>query len=500
MSILLTVVLIGLVAVDVAISYKVKKTASQELDRNTAACALPERPRLPEAIHQAEESGESRSVERTTTNMSDAIAILPGKPIADKQDELNTEPTAAFPKVPSRLASHLSNPTLISNPQNNELSLDKPTGETTAIDKPLADLAKTYTPQLPAFRSALPYKSAAESQTRCRQTLDEAAHEYRVGAWLSAEASAWHALAIAVDAIEITDDHGSNSDGSQTDPVSDLQLARAALIEARDFAQQLSAETQVSLETIVRSHRMKLIAENMLEKTTPTQAMGIYLEHAREMFAVLANQNVQAAEAMDLLAAIYLGRNDPATMPTSTSLCLRRAALQGQPTNANLASRLGVQLAKIGLLGESRRVLEHSLSMRYDRDTQLALAHVMRTSGQPQLAAAQQAEHRQSFDKIPRKLPVPEVIQLSPEAFAAVSPSIIPQGAIPMNQSPTMQNTVAPTQETANATRPIQAKAVSYRMATPADDSVKLPQQSATDEATTESPIRRTLQTMRNWW
>ncbi|TWU40349.1 hypothetical protein Q31b_36980 [Novipirellula aureliae] len=316
---------------------------------------------------------------------------------------------------------------------------------------------------------SLPYATSLKSQTESRAMLDQATREYQVGASLSAETSAWQSLVDTAEAIAIASKGQPPKLGySAPDPRSELQLARTALLEARDFANQnqASANRQISLDVIVKSHQTETLHSANLSKLSATQAIEIYLDEARNRFASLAAQNRLAAEAMDLLAAIYLTRNDPATMPTSTSLCLRRAALEGQPDNASLASSLGFQLAKVGLLEESRRVLSHSLSLRYDLDTQMALVHVLRSSGQPQQAAELERSYREASQRAManrNRKPIPNIERLSPAEFAAVSRPVMPATRIQSIQSNGQGNHLGQAEPSVSG-QPVSGQLVSNRM------------------------------------
>lgn len=192
----------------------------------------------------------------------------------------------------------------------------------------------------------------------------------------------------------------------------------------------------------------------MTDGLTATDASDRYLDVARVLLAPIAKRSVQAARGMDLLAAIYLGRADSKTLPSATALCLRRAALQGQPNNASLASRLGMHLADLGLLAEARWALEHSLAIRHDPATADTLVQVLRRSGRNDLAARMLGDLQNqskevtggrlqpgmeesgspiaaasSVDAGPRSgqggTAVPEIVELSPQDFASISPSVV---------------------------------------------------------------------------
>jgi hypothetical protein len=152
---------------------------------------------------------------------------------------------------------------------------------------------------------------------------------------------------------------------------------------------------------------------------------------------------------MDLLAAVYLSRAEVNTLPSATALCLRRAALQGQPANASLASRLGIHLADVGLFEEARWVLEHSLSIQADQQTSEALVKVLRRTGHGDAAAdliarmgggagaasiapggtrsgPRMIAPKDAAVSDPNRPRVPDITQLSPADFAALSRPVMP--------------------------------------------------------------------------
>ncbi|WP_372721003.1 tetratricopeptide repeat protein [Novipirellula sp.] len=391
--------------------------------------------------------------------------------------------------VPSKFATHLLGSRNVTQVSNSEPPL---------LPIPVNRRVKS--------QATLPYTTSMESQLKCRQLLDQASHEYRVKAWLSAETSTWAALTHAVEGIQIATRESDPQADDVHDPLLDLQRARTALTEVRDFAEQSTSSSQIEMETIVRSHRTKVLRHVDLDGMTSTQAIEAYLDDARQTLAKLASESVQAAEAMDLLAAIYLTRDDKRTLPSSTSLCLRRAALQGQPQNATLASNLGMQLARVGMLTEAKRVLEHSVSLQNDPTTQSALATVLQQLGQFEQAAKVQVELQAAnypTTEYPNGIRIPEVIQLTPAEFAAVSspvmqsPAASPRSAsqVPAIAVSTKQNHVTNT-----STGPGHPNTI-YTDAS-ASGAPVVPSMSDVESISepTPSALRRTWNSVRNLW
>lgn len=267
--------------------------------------------------------------------------------------------------------------------------------------------------------------SSAADQV-ARRLIAQATGEYRIGAWLSAEATAWDALRWAAQSIDLAD-HAEGDAGNATSQI--LQSARDAIREARDFAGAYGAVDGEAIVRMARSHRTDLLDDDQAKGLSATDASDRYLDQARVLLAGIASRSVEAAQAMDLLAAVYLSRADRKTLPSATALCLRRAALQGQPENASLASRLGMHLADVGLYQEARWVLEHSLLIRHDPQTADALVQVLRRTGQDEQANGLIAKTRSQADSTPQSQPTtppfPLITELSPAEFAAISKPVM---------------------------------------------------------------------------
>ena len=198
--------------------------------------------------------------------------------------------------------------------------------------------------------------TSSASREVSRRLIEQASAEYAIGAWASAETSAWEGLRFAAEAVELASRENANSpaDGPNAAALANLQIARTAIREARDFGGQYGAGDRDSIRRMAMSHQTAVLDYQPVDTLTAADAIDRYLDEARIRLSGIASQSVEAAQAMDLLAAIYLGRADVKTLPSSTALCLRRAALQGQPGNASLALRLGMHLADLGLYREAR--------------------------------------------------------------------------------------------------------------------------------------------------
>lgn len=309
-----------------------------------------------------------------------------------------------------------------------------------AIRNPVVDATRSGETASTADKASarwLRSSSATAKAAVARRLISQAASEYGVGASLSAETSAWDAIRWAAEAVDLAQrEHRITPQGdSEARSLIRLRIARQAIREARDFSGAYGSVNAEAITRMAKSHATDVLDNQPTHGLSATDASDRYLDHARVLLAPIAAQSVEAAQAMDLLAAIYLGRADSKTLPSSTALCLRRAALQGQPNNASLASRLGMHLADVGLIDEARWALEHSLSLESDPATAEALVKVLRRSGQgddaARLIASMQNHTLAASSALPTskqqdsRIKIPQVTQLSPADFAALSKPVM---------------------------------------------------------------------------
>ena len=253
--------------------------------------------------------------------------------------------------------------------------------------------------------------------------LDDAYREYSVGAWSSAEASAWKALELTATGIDVADRQTASRQRPAT-AAKDVRVARTAIREARDFVASGAAVDDELIAAIASSHQTPALTGPGAIGLTPTQSADRYLDYARVKLAPLAARHVQAAQAMDLIAAIQLGRNETKWLPEETSLCLRRAALQGQPTNASLATRLGMQLADMGLDAEAQWTLRHAMTLSPTQEIAAALDRVMARQTNPVGDVSFDQRVVQAETPAATQTRYPKVIELSPTQFASISPAV----------------------------------------------------------------------------
>ena len=269
--------------------------------------------------------------------------------------------------------------------------------------------------------------SASACARRARILVDRGTIEYGSGAWLSAEATVWEALRCAAEGIDLEERELAKAQLGirRASAIGRLQFARTAMREARDFTGIYGNADGEMIARMAISHSTDVLDGIPCDTLTGSDAADRYLDAARVALASIASRSVEAAQGMDLLAAIYLKQNEANKLHGATALCLRRAALQGQPENASLASRLGMHLLDVGLLEEARWALSHSLSIENDPATTQAYIAVLQQTGRQVEAQQIIARLQPAQQSIVRTDRVTAITELSPQDFVAISKPVM---------------------------------------------------------------------------
>ncbi len=273
--------------------------------------------------------------------------------------------------------------------------------------------------------------SASDCARRARTLIDRGTIEYGSGAWLSAEATVWEAFRCAAEGIDLQERELAKAQLGirRQSATGRLQFARTAIREARDFAGVYGNADGHVISRMAISHSTDVLDAMPCDTLTGSDAADRYLDAARVALAGIASRSAEAAQGMDLLAAIYLKQNDSTKLHGATALCLRRAALQGQPDNASLASRLGMHLLDVGLMEEARWALSHSLSIEKDNATTQAYVAVLQQTGRQVEAQRILASLQPVQQSIVQTERIPAITELSPQDFVAISKPVMPATA-----------------------------------------------------------------------
>ncbi len=274
----------------------------------------------------------------------------------------------------------------------------------------------------PVAAAYLPTRTVQNRLAAAAERLETARVDLDAGAYASAEALCWEALALAAEAVDLQNGDRAASDSTVA--------AKTAIGEATDFVGPYCDRTPAAVARIARSHRTDVVRGAFPVGSPPRPgdvpevavAIDRYLDFARGHLAAVASRSVAAAQAIDLIAAVRLARGDQQQMPAAVSLCLRRAAVQGQGGNADLVAKLGMQLAEGGFEREARWALGRSLQIQPNEH--VAAAMVALDAGRRPTPAVDPVHRR-----------VPEITPVTPDQFAATSRP--PAGVSPT--APTVQ-------------------------------------------------------------
>lgn len=270
--------------------------------------------------------------------------------------------------------------------------------------------------------------------------LQQAQLEYDCSAFASAETSVWQSLERSAQAIDLNRPNEMSS-SDEVPALKRLHRGRRALIEACDFVGPFAQQDPAAIARLSRAHETPVLRETLppmrtalvpssaskVDLPTGSEAIDRYLDYARMQFSVLSENSLLAAQTLDLLAAIRLGRNELSQLPGPTAICLRRAAVQGQSSNADLVAKLGHHLADVGLIDEARWALRHSLSLQPNQANAARLAAMDAAAMQSGRANVNSNQIGRSILAATRpRAQTPEVITMSPELFASISQSVMP--------------------------------------------------------------------------
>ena len=426
---------------DLVISVPVKtknETGAVEINRNTVAPKTKRDIPRPKRLPPVTKNTPSRSQPNT-------------KPISIAKRRRAPQSMRGDSAIPSRAASQFAKTPL-------QRATARVSAQPASAIRPVAAASNTTT----KTASWLPSTTSTSCQQQSLRLLGQAMTEYQHRAWASAEDSGWESLRYAAEGIDITERNASFGTNRGSKAASnDLQIARTAIREARDFAGKYGDLDVAAMERVVLSHNTTVLKNLSLRGTPPTDAIDRYLNEARIRLARLATYRPEAAQAIDLIAAIQLGRGDEDLLPSQTALCLRRAALQGQPENANLAERLGMHLAAQGLDSEAKWALEHAMTLNPSPAIHDTLMAVTQRAGDRANALRMAAQMR---SRLPsgynhERGPVPQVVQLSPRQFASVSKSVVPpQSAAPTKPKARIAATPAGYRRSSGQSQPDQSQ------------------------------------------
>lgn len=244
----------------------------------------------------------------------------------------------------------------------------------------------------------------------------------------------------------------------------DLRIALTAIREAEDFVGKFGMVDGEAITRMIRSHSTEILKPYNTSNLSGLAAADVYLDWSRRCLTPLATADPLGSEAIRILAISHRSRDSGTPFGIATAVHLMRAASDGTPENQRVYRDYQATLEIAGLQNRSRIALAQGTALG-EIDDQRALRRPL--DGTPAtLASARSDNGLQS----PQNRDV-EVLEVSPEQFAAISPAM----AGPLG-TPNQQWMPAEGQMSAQHQKPVQQRSGTYRP----EHVNEMPQQSST--------------------
>ncbi|XZE52411.1 hypothetical protein SH139x_004104 [Planctomycetaceae bacterium SH139] len=338
--------------------------------------------------------------------------------------------TSAAAQAPTVWQVYINTPPALPAPQATPITVVNmpPPAEPEVVDlrtterQRIASLvSRNNRPQPVATSDRLAPLPASESLTVIQLLRDSEQKRAEANRLLQSGAS-YAAHAAAVDALRslaaAADLRAGGKQASQA-----VNAALESIREAGDFMGRYGDVETPAIERMVASHRTPVLKGYDLTNVTPLSAADNYLDYAREQFTIAAAGQPEAAQALVVLGNAERKRGEhPQNLRDSIAISCLRAAVGTNPQNPYLASELGYHAMQLGLLGEARWALEHSLALQPSRPALQNLIETHRLAGNQAKAIELAAQLQQTG--IPASQPAVNILQVSPEVFASISPPV----------------------------------------------------------------------------
>jgi len=145
------------------------------------------------------------------------------------------------------------------------------------------------------------------------------------------------AAANAVDALKLIAQTLDARAGNAT-ATGDLTKALTAIREAEDFVGKYGMVDSAAIKRMVRSHSTEVLKPYDTTNLSGLAAADVYLDWSRRCLTQLASADPIASDALCVMAHAYRLRDGGTPFGLATSVHLMRAASEGQPQNAVLAT------------------------------------------------------------------------------------------------------------------------------------------------------------------
>ena len=217
-------------------------------------------------------------------------------------------------------------------------------------------------------------------------------------------------------------DAGNNSRRSH----SALQAAQTAIQEAENFASGAVHLDQESQGLLIRSHTTPVLKDIDTRSLAPLTAAQYYHRFAKEKLVEASQGHPWCSEVLYALGRSFQAQSETAAtsgvLLREKSLLYYRAALEIAPGNTLAANQLGYMLLRMDRAEEARSVLIQSVQATPTQPAVQNLAEAARRLGDQQVLNWIAGYLRQTSTPAAKQPSTPQVTQVSPDAFIALSP------------------------------------------------------------------------------
>ncbi len=250
--------------------------------------------------------------------------------------------------------------------------------------------------------------------------IAEAQLKIDIRAYMSAEEKAKKALELIAQSIDTRE--------QSTLATRDLMISLTAIREAEDFVGKYGMVDGEMITRMVRSHSTEILKPYDTSKLNGLAAADVYLDWSRRCITQLAVADPLAAEAIRILAQSHRLREDGTPFGIATSVHLIRAAVEGSPDNQQVRAEYETTLQIAGLTDRTTIARAKNTVAKTDTVTTVSAMSAGWPAGQGHLVAP-----ASNFSSNPRQ--DVNIIEVSPEQFAAISPAAAGPPGTPYAQS-----------------------------------------------------------------
>ena len=224
----------------------------------------------------------------------------------------------------------------------------------------------------------------------------QAAHHIEYGKSLSRRGAAFAARQEFYSALRVLAQSNDAASGT-IEFTSALTQAMLAMTEAKDFVRNdAEAEMFLNVDSIIETHRSRIIDQSQAKLVSPVQAMESYLAFAQEKLDRAGGRNVVSAEVFYCLGKLHTTVSESGAMPSrmeaAKAIAYHQASLLSDKKNYRSANELGVLMVHKGQLEKATELFKQSLIVQPTPQTWKNLAKTHRRLGQQNLARLAEVE------------------------------------------------------------------------------------------------------------